>query len=719
MKDSIEDDKQDQKDKSGFKERLAYRNLGWRLLVGFICILCLAAFLHFREARTDVLDLNTKAPHFVVSQVDFEFPDEESTLLIKRDALRDIGTIYKIEEREISEVRFEFESFLIKNPDWKSEVHSSFEELYKAADSFEDVLRESRFTDARTLQKMKEFNLPMIYYQELTPHSSEKSIHFPNRVWDRMKKLSSRLDKFNSDSLQFVIDFFRKKNWKLQEDIVGETYFRQLIEKSIPDRYTKVKAGTKIIDQGERVASKHIAMLQAMKSSMNESRNLWEVLPIISSVLLAFIFVGLSAFYFKINKPELFYSVEKLALLASIVVLCLIFAKIAEYVILKGTPNFFDTVRYPIIIPLATLLICILLSAPIALYASTFLVIIMSIGLAVDHSRFLILNLVTSLMVIILTKALRKRKEIFGVCLKAYLLTIPVLLAFNFSFNSLWSKPLLGDLISSFVFLMISAILVVGLLPMLESLFRVMTEMTLMEYMDPNNELLRRLTIEIPGTYQHCLVLGNLTEAMAQSIGADGLFCRVAVLYHDIGKLNNPHFFTENQQVGVNIHQLLTPLESAQVIISHVTDGEILARKYRLPKQFIDIIREHHGTTLVYYFYCKELELKGGKTEDVDEKQFRYPGPKPYSKESAIIMIADTVEAASRSLDDFSEESLKELVNRLVKDRVEDNQLDECLLTFQDLQKIKETLVKTLLLTHHIRVKYPQKKEPGGLEPIT
>jgi len=227
--------------------------------------------------------------------------------------------------------------------------------------------------------------------------------------------------------------------------------------------------------------------------------------------------------------------------------------------------------------------------------------------------------------------------------------------------------------------------------------------------MDPNNELLQRLAIEVPGTYQHCLVLGNLAEAAAQAIGANGLFCRVACLYHDIGKLNNPHFFTENQQGGVNIHQLLTPQESAQVIISHVRDGEMLARKYRLPQPFIDIILQHHGTTLVFYFYAKEVELKGGKKEEVDEKLFRYPGPKPHSKESAIIMICDTLEAASRSLEETSEEALTEMVNRLVRERSEDGQFDECNLTFEELGIIKKTLIKTLSVSHHVRVKYPKK----------
>jgi hypothetical protein len=231
-----------------------------------------------------------------------------------------------------------------------------------------------------------------------------------------------------------------------------------------------------------------------------------------------------------------------------------------------------------------------------------------------------------------------------------------------------------------------------------------------MEYMDPNNELLRRLSLEVPGSYQHSLVVGNLSEIAAIAIGANGLFCKVATLYHDIGKLNNPNFFTENQNSsGVNIHQLLTPIESAQVIISHVTEGKTLAKKYKLPQQFIDVLLEHHGTTLVYYFYRKELELKGGDKSKIDEKKFRYPGPKPKTKESAIIMITDAIEATSRSMEDISFESFTKMVDGIVVDKAKDHQFDDCNLTFEELKIVKESLVRTLLITKHVRIKYPEK----------
>ena len=376
--------------------------------------------------------------------------------------------------------------------------------------------------------------------------------------------------------------------------------------------------------------------------------------------------------------------------------------------------------RYPIFVPFAAILLCSLMNSAIATFVSGFLIIVLAITLTFDRQGFMLINFVAALVAILSIHTLRRRKEIFVVCGKAWLCSLLVILSIHFYKNTI-NSSLPVDIISSTIFLLFTAVLVVGLLPLLESCFGIMTDVTLMEYMDPNNELLRRLSLEAPGTYQHSVVVGNLTEAAATAIGANGLFCRVATLYHDVGKMINPQYFTENQMGGVNIHQLLTPKESAQVIIAHVSEGVALAHKAHLPEQFIDIIKEHHGTTLAYFFYRKQLDLVGGDKSLVDEREFRYAGPKPRSKESAIIMIADSLEAASRSLDKITEESLTALANQLLKDKADDGQFDQCLLTFEELAIVKTTLVNTLVAYGHARVKYPtrdpQKETTPSSEP--
>lgn len=693
-----------------WQEWLASNRRGWRLFVGFICVIFLSLFLHFREVRLEVLEINTTAKHYVIAQVDFSFPDYERTIVLKNQAAQEIGEIYQIDDREIREARFEIEQTLFRNRDWRRTVASStFEKMYKASDLIETLLLEIRFTDPRTLAKVRELNLPDRSYFEYTPQELKEPEALPASFWKSIHEQVSENGGFEKDTIHSVLELFEKRKWRLIEDQALERSLQSQVMRQIPDKMTRVQAGTRVINPGELITSRHVAMMQAMKQAISESRRVWDPLTILASVTLAVIFVSISALYFRISQPRFIRSLKEISLFVCVIGLTLLFAKTIEYALLKSTSEWIEAIRYPVVAPFATLLICILLSPRIALFAATFLSIVLSVSLAFDHSHFLILNLVSSIIVIIVSRSIRRRKEVFQVCMKSWLFSIPVLYAFTLADNQLASSSLIINIGATFVFLLITAILVVGILPALESLFGILTDMTLMEFTDPGNDLLRKFAVQVPGTYQHSLVLGNLSEVCAQSIGANGLFCRASTLYHDIGKMNNPEFYTENQQDNVNIHQLLTPLESAQVIISHVTDGEAIARKAHLPESFIDIIREHHGTTLVYYFYRKELERFKGKKEEVDESQFRYPGPIPRTKESAIIMICDTVEAASRSLDEINEETLTELVDRLVAEKAKDGQFDDSQLTFEELSKVKKTLVKTLVLSHHVRVKYPKR----------
>ena len=700
--------------RQGWTEWLASNHRGWRLIVGFICIICLALFLHFREVRLEILEINTTAKNYVIAQVDFEFPDYETSIVLKQQAMQDIGKIYQIDDKQIRDVRYELEDNLVHRRDWRRAAPSStFEEMYKAADEFETLLLEERFTDPRTIQKIKELNLSDTSYYEYISEDRDAPLLLSAEFWKHLSAQVAESGDFHPETIHYISSFFEARSWTFTEDVALESSLRAQVSRTVVDKITKVYAGTRILDPGELITSRHITMMSAMKQAISDSRKLWEPLTLIASLLLSSIFVTISALYFRVSQPQFVRSLQQISLFVCIVILTLLFAKFTEYLLLKSSSTVIEAVRYPIVAPFATLLICILLSPRTALFAATFLSIILSVSLAVDHSRFLVLNLVTSIVVIISSQGLRKRKEVFVVCGKSWASAIPVLYAYGLSENHFWSSSFFTDAGSSFFFLFAIAVLVVGFLPVLESTFGVLTDMTLMEYMDPNSELLRAFAMEVPGTYQHSLVLGNLAEAAAQAIGCNGLFCRVATLYHDIGKMCNPQFYTENQQSSMNIHQLLTPFESAQVIISHVADGVTLARKHHLPESFIDIIREHHGTTLVYYFYRKELEAKEGKVEEVDESQFRYPGPKPRSKESAIIMICDSIEAASRSMEDVSEQSLIEMIDRLVGEKAEDGQFNDAQLTFEELGRVKKTLAKTLLLTYHVRVKYPKKEKFG------
>jgi putative nucleotidyltransferase with HDIG domain len=248
---------------------------------------------------------------------------------------------------------------------------------------------------------------------------------------------------------------------------------------------------------------------------------------------------------------------------------------------------------------------------------------------------------------------------------------------------------------------------VLGILPFIERAFRITTSMTLLELADASHPLLRRLAVEAPGTYSHSLQVATLSEAAAESIGANSLLCRVSAYYHDVGKINKADYFVENQVNGENRHINLSPSVSLLIIIGHVKDGIELAREYNLPQAVIPFIQQHHGTTLVEYFYHRAVTQKEGDQPAISETQYRYPGPKPRSKEVAIVMLADAVESATRAMSEPNPSRVETLVHDLAMKRLLDGQFDECELTMRELETIQKAFVKTLLGIYHGRIAYP------------
>ena len=231
------------------------------------------------------------------------------------------------------------------------------------------------------------------------------------------------------------------------------------------------------------------------------------------------------------------------------------------------------------------------------------------------------------------------------------------------------------------------------------------SDVTLLELSNTNTKLLRELNEKAPGTFQHSMQVANLAEAAANEIGANSMLVRTGALYHDIGKLLNPNYFIENQITGVNPHNDLSPEDSAKIIIDHVINGVELAKQYGLPDRIIDFIRTHHGTNLVHYFYFKEKEF--GLEEEVDITKFQYKGPIPFSRETAILMICDASEAASKSLKQPSAQLINDLIDKIVEKQKSDNQFINSDITFSEIEKIKKVVKKKLMNIYHLRVEYP------------
>ncbi|EKN64673.1 metal-dependent phosphohydrolase [Neobacillus bataviensis LMG 21833] len=249
-----------------------------------------------------------------------------------------------------------------------------------------------------------------------------------------------------------------------------------------------------------------------------------------------------------------------------------------------------------------------------------------------------------------------------------------------------------------------SAVLTIGLLPLFEASFGILSTMKLIELSNPNHPLLRKILVEAPGTYHHSVMVANLAESACEAIGANGLLARVGSYYHDIGKTKRPNFFIENQMHHDNPHDRLPPEKSANIIIAHVTDGSAILKKYHMPKEIIDIAEQHHGTTLLKFFYHKALQSDA----EIKEEEFRYPGPKAQTKESAVIGIADSVEAAVRSLTQPTAELIESLVQKIVADRLQDGQLNECDITIKEIETVSHALCETLKGIFHSRIEYPE-----------
>jgi hypothetical protein len=278
-----------------------------------------------------------------------------------------------------------------------------------------------------------------------------------------------------------------------------------------------------------------------------------------------------------------------------------------------------------------------------------------------------------------------------------------------------YSSQLIFEAIKQAAFVAICGPLMVGLLPFIEQLFDIETDLSLLELGDMSHTLLKQLAQRAPGTYNHSISVASLAESAAESIGANGLLVRVGACFHDIGKMFKPNYFVENQMPGANRHDALQPELSTLVIIAHVKDGADLAKQHNIPQRIIDFIEQHHGTTLVEYFYHQAIKDNEGNKdiEEVSETQFRYPGPKPQTKESAILMIADAVESATRALREPTSSRIQTLVDQIAMKKLLDGQFDECELTLVELDAIKQSLIKNLNAIHHGRIKYPDQQSAG------
>lgn len=378
----------------------------------------------------------------------------------------------------------------------------------------------------------------------------------------------------------------------------------------------------------------------------------------------------------------------------------------------------------------APLILSVLLGRRAGLFAAVYGTLFgVLIAVSVSPLTFLAVSILIGFLSVALTRRVRKRSRLFKAGFYLGLVAAMFSLMLHQASASSAGLSLTAMIGVPFLASFLTGMIVSGLLPVLESLFGVTTEISWLELSDLNHPLLRRLSIEAPGSYHHSLMVASLSESAAEAIGANATMCRVCSYFHDIGKLTKPEYFIENSDPEHNPHDDLTARMSALVLIAHVKDGVDLAIKHNLNCQILDVIEQHHGTTLTYYFYKKALDQRAAqlkqaeqsKTKEddvpqVSEDVFRYPGPKPQFKEAAIISLADAVESASRSIDKPNSTRIETLINAIVQHRVAEGQLDECDLTIAELAKVKASFGKNLLSMMHGRIRYGHPASDAGTD---
>ena len=489
---------------------------------------------------------------------------------------------------------------------------------------------------------------------------------------------------------------------------------------------TLIEPGTMINEADiERIAAYRQVELDRRGNSLIFNQLFIERL-ILTTILLIAVYIYLKQGMHGLQNRNRAIVITAVSILLNLLIIRIIM-EIGESALINSRPSL-SMLPYVAPYALAPIIVAVLVGgAPAVLSA---LIVAVVFGIIQNNSvEFILIAFLSGVVGAYVSTNIRKRSKLVrsGLLAGATAAIAAAAIGFlnGFSFGIVGQQTLVALVVG-----LLTGILAVGLLPVFEQLFKITTEITLLELTDFNHPLLRRMQMEAPGTYHHSLMVANLSENAAAAIGASPLLCRVCCLFHDIGKLVKPEYFTENQRDGVNPHDEKNPSMSALVIKAHAKEGVEMARKEKLPRVIIDVIRQHHGTTLIQYFYYQANERakvkqdgtlqpfpakanakcknKAKETIKVDESTYRYDGPKPAFKESAIIFFADSVEAASRTLKKVTQPNVEELVERIFKDRIEDGQLDNCPLTFQELDQIRKSFIYTILNMLHARVEYPR-----------
>lgn len=668
-----------------------WRNLATKTVLVCITVAIIVWFLPRNEGRMYRYDVGKPWMYgSVIAKFDFPIYKTDEAIKHEQDSLlKHFQPYYSlnplIEKKQVERFLHDYEQGINGLPkEYVGIVARQMQEIYQMGiintNEYNNIFKDStsmiRFVSDKNAKSLKvsSFYSTIAAYEHI----------FANEKLAAQRAILSRCNLNNYIEANIVYD--KEKSDAEKNDLLS----------SIPLASGMVMSGQKIIDRGEIVNDYTCRVLNSFDKEMKRRSSTQDEImtTFIGQILFVLILVMMFTSYLTLFRKDYFEKPRSLTMLYTMITLFPILVS------MMMKHNFFSV--YIIPFAMAAIFVRVFMDSRTAFITHVTMILICAAAVKYQY-EFIIVQLASGLVAIYSLRELSKRSQIF---ITAILVTISSCIVY-LALQLMQDNQVFNIDPSMYTYFIINGIFLLLSYPMMyliEKMFGFISNVTLFELSNTNKGLLRNLSEIAPGTFQHSITVGNLAAEIANRIHANSLLVRTGALYHDIGKMTNPVFFTENQ-AGVNPHDQLSDLESAQIIISHVTEGLKLAEKFNLPGIIKDFISTHHGTGLTKYFYinyCNEHP-----DEQVDKEMFQYPGPNPFTREQAILMMADTVEAASRSLNEYTEESISTLTNKLIDSQVAGGFFRECPITFRDIALAKSVLIERLKSIYHTRISYP------------
>lgn len=668
-----------------------WRNLATKTVLVCITVAIIVWFLPRNEGRMYRYDVGKPWMYgSVIAKFDFPIYKTDEAIKHEQDSLlKHFQPYYSlnplIEKKQVERFLHDYEQGITGLPkEYVGIVARQMQEIYQMGiintNEYNNIFKDStsmiRFVSGKNAKSLKvsSFYSTIAAYEHI----------FANEKLAAQRAILSRCNLNNYIEANIVYD--KEKSDAEKNDLLS----------SIPLASGMVMSGQKIIDRGEIVNDYTCRVLNSFDKEMKRRSSTQDEImtTFIGQILFVLILVMMFTSYLTLFRKDYFEKPRSLTMLYTMITLFPILVS------MMMKHNFFSV--YIIPFAMAAIFVRVFMDSRTAFITHVTMILICAAAVKYQY-EFIIVQLASGLVAIYSLRELSKRSQIF---ITAILVTISSCIVY-LALQLMQDNQVFNIDPSMYTYFIINGIFLLLSYPMMyliEKMFGFISNVTLFELSNTNKGLLRNLSEIAPGTFQHSITVGNLAAEIANRIHANSLLVRTGALYHDIGKMTNPVFFTENQ-AGVNPHDQLSDLESAQIIISHVTEGLKLAEKFNLPGIIKDFISTHHGNGLTKFFYinyCNEHP-----DEKVDKEQFQYPGPNPFTREQAILMMADTVEAASRSLKEYTEESISALTNKLIDSQVADGFFRECPITFRDIALAKSVLIERLKSIYHTRISYP------------